>query len=116
MSPTPPGSNDISSIVAALRDSGRAERPDGFPRDRRAASQPGLYSWWADREGLSLLSDALKVPLESLIYAGQAGATKWPSGKQGTGTLYSRIRGQHIMGGLRGSTFRITLAAVLYKP
>jgi GIY-YIG catalytic domain-containing protein len=47
------------------------------------------------------------------IYAGQAGATKWPSGKAGGATLRRRISSQHLGGNVRGSTFRLTLAAVL---
>jgi hypothetical protein len=47
------------------------------------------------------------------IYAGQAGATKWPSGTVGRATLRSRISSQHLGGNVRGSTFRLTLASVL---
>jgi hypothetical protein len=47
------------------------------------------------------------------IYAGLTGATKWPSGTTGKSTLRARVGGNHIRGRVRGSTFRLTLAAVL---
>jgi hypothetical protein len=50
------------------------------------------------------------------VYAGQAGATAWPSGTRRVATLRSRIGGNHIRGSVRGSTFRLTLAAVLRAP
>jgi hypothetical protein len=49
------------------------------------------------------------------VYAGQAGATKWPSGKTSRATLRSRINQQHLNGRVRGSTFRLTLAAILQR-
>ena len=75
----------------------------------------GLYSWWTDAAGAHDLSDGLGhlVP-EGLIYAGQTGATKWPSGKVPNSTLAGRIRGNHLRGRVRGSTFRLTLAAALF--
>ena len=48
-----------------------------------------------------------------LIYAGQAGATRWPSGKRSASTLWSRITGMHLAGAAEFSTFRRTLAAIL---
>ena len=50
------------------------------------------------------------------IYAGQTGATKWPSGTVGAMTLAKRIGGNHLNGRIRGSTFRLTLAAILAEP
>ena len=75
---------------------------------------PGLYAWFADAPGAADLSASIDVPIPvGLIYAGQTGATKWPSGRTGTGTLRTRISGQHVRGHIRGSTFRLTLGAVL---
>jgi hypothetical protein len=48
-----------------------------------------------------------------LIYAGQTGATFWPSGKGSQATLGGRIGGNHLNGSVAGSTFRLTLAGVL---
>jgi hypothetical protein len=51
-----------------------------------------------------------------LVYAGQAGATRWPSGQPSTNTLWSRLTRMHARGRAEFSTFRRTLAAVLRKP
>jgi hypothetical protein len=48
-----------------------------------------------------------------LIYAGLAGATRWPSGKRSTNTLWSRIAGMHLGGNHEFSTFRRTLGSIL---
>lgn len=49
----------------------------------------------------------------TLAYAGQAGATKWPSGARSDATLLSRITSQHLGGWISSSTLRQTLAALL---
>jgi hypothetical protein len=78
---------------------------------------PGLYSWWVDAEGASALAVVLGAELgPGRIYAGQTGATKWPSGKQGAMTLRQRLRGNHLRGSVYGSTFRRTLASCLREP
>jgi hypothetical protein len=75
---------------------------------------PGLYAWWVDEPGAADLSGGLPGQVKpGRIYAGQAGATKWPSGRAGGATLRSRISSQHLGGNVRGSTFRLTLASVL---
>lgn len=75
---------------------------------------PGLYSWWADDTGAADLSRGLQLPIPpGLIYVGLAGATRWPSGKRSTNTLWSRIVGMHLGGNHEFSTFRRTLGAIL---
>lgn len=54
--------------------------------------------------------------LPGRIYAGQAGATAWPSGTRRVSTLGSRIGTNHLKGSVRGSTFRLTLGALLRGP
>ncbi|MDP9442282.1 MAG: hypothetical protein M3P34_08930 [Actinomycetota bacterium] len=106
--------SEVDVLVAALSNSTRAQAPAGFPVDARAAANPGLYSWWGDEEGRRVLAAALDVDeLPPLLYAGQAGATKWPSGKRSNATLRSRIGQQHIRGNARSSTFRLTLSTIL---
>jgi hypothetical protein len=88
-----------------------------WPGGLRHLDQAGLYSWWVDAAGAQELSAGLAYPIaEGRIYAGQAGATKWPSGKRGTRTLAGRIGANHLNGRIRGSTFRLTLAASLLEP
>ena len=77
---------------------------------------PGLYAWWTDDEGAAALSHGLGVPVApGRVYAGQAGATRWPSGRPVTATLGSRIANNHLRGRVRSSTFRRTLAAALLE-
>ncbi|WP_433130173.1 DUF6884 domain-containing protein [Micromonospora sp. CA-240977] len=75
---------------------------------------PGLYSWWVDEAGTADLARGLQIPIaHGLIYAGLAGATRWPSGKRSTNTLWSRIAGMHLGGNHGFSTFRRTLGSIL---
>lgn len=77
----------------------------------------GLYSWWVDETGAADLSSGLEIGIEpGLIYAGQAGATKWPSGTQSANTLRKRVGQMHLRGRATGSTFRLTLASILGRP
>ena len=88
-----------------------------WPGQLTNVAQPGLYSWWVDRDGARELSTGLGHRVSAgLIYAGQTGATKWPSGKQGKATLATRIGSNHLRGRIQGSTFRLTLAACLAAP
>jgi len=106
----------VDQMVAILCDERNAEPAATFPRDSAGIKQPGLYAWWVDEEGREILSTALDAPsFPTLIYVGLAGATHWPSGKASTTTLWSRVRGLHLRGNIRGSTFRQTLAAVLVQ-
>ena len=91
-------------------------RADDWPAGLHDLDLPGLYSWWVDRDGAADLSAGLGVRVQAgRIYAGQAGTTKWPSGKIGKATLGSRIGAQHLRGNVRGSTFRRTLAVALMR-
>jgi hypothetical protein len=89
------------------------------PQELRAGGHhdlmvPGLYSWWVDDQGAADLSRGLGLPVpDGLIYAGQAGATRWPSGQRTQGTLWGRITGMYLGGAAEFSTFRWTLAAIL---
>jgi len=106
----------VDHLVAVLRDAHNAESAATFPRDVGLVKQPGLYAWWVDADGLATIAASLGTPVGPLIYAGLAGATHWPSGKPSKTTLWSRVRGMHLRGNIRSSTFRQTLAAVLVAP
>jgi hypothetical protein len=118
---TPPDSRlsppaaDADELVRALTDRGHALSPAALiSRGSGTFLTPGLYSWWVDGEGSADLSAGLNAAVpEGLIYAGQAGATRWPSGKRSGNTLWSRIVGMHLGGSAEFSTFRRSLAAVL---
>lgn len=106
---------DTATFVAGLLDHSRAMTPNEFLGcDPKGWKSPGLYSWWVDADGAVDLAVGLDQPVTpGLIYAGLAGATRWPSGKRSTNTLWSRIAGMHLGGKHEFSTFRRTLGSIL---
>src|SRR5690349_17872342 len=104
-------------MVESLTKADSATQPRHFPMDHHLADKPGLYSWWGDEEARALLGHAVGTgQLPPLLYVGQAGATRWPSGRRSTATLESRVRRQHIRGNARSSTFRLTISSLLMTP
>jgi hypothetical protein len=76
-------------------------------------NEAGLYVWHVDVAGAKQLSAGLTHPvLPGRIYVGQAGATS-PGRTSSSATLKSRIGGNHLNGTIGGSTFRLSLAAIL---
>ncbi len=106
----------IEEMIAALANSDQAQSLTGFPSDSQVAARPGLYSWWGDPTARAAIEEQLGIAIPPLVYAGQAGATRWPSGTRSEATLGSRIRGNHINGNASSSTFRLTLSALLLRP
>lgn len=106
---------DDESFVERLLDVTLALAPNDFlAAGRQATDAPGLYSWWADEDGAADISEGLGLRVEpGLIYAGLAGATRWPSGKRSANTLWLRITTMHLAGNHEFSTFRRTLGAIL---
>jgi hypothetical protein len=104
----------LRAAMRALDDAPNRISARDWPDGLESLDRAGLYSWWVDEQGASDLSEGLgQVVLPGRIYAGQTGATKWPSGKAGKATLASRIGANHLRGNIRGSTFRLTLASCL---
>ena len=106
---------EAARFAHLLLDASQAVSPSAFlAADRRELQRPGLYSWWVDESGADDLTQGLGLPVErGLIYAGLAGATRWPSGKRSSNTLWSRIAGMHLGGNHEFSTFRRTVGAIL---
>ncbi len=116
--PSPPGrapGTDAGDLVRLLSDPSQALSPQELAgHGSRGLLAAGMYSWRVDELGAADLSRGLGQPVASgLIYAGQAGATRWPSGKRSGNTLWGRITGMHLGGAAEFSTFRRTLAAIL---
>jgi hypothetical protein len=105
----------VDRLVAALCDLSAALTPAELrARRRRDYLCPGLYTWWADDAGAADLTRGLAhYVYPGLIYAGQVGATRWPSGKPSTSTLWGVLVGMHLGGQAHLSRFRLSLAAVL---
>ncbi len=108
--------NSVQDIVRTLTDANNTQPPRGFPVDPIAAGHAGIYAWSADDVARNDLGAPLGLVLPPMIYVGQAGATKWPSGTSSRATLKSRIGQQHIRGNARSSTFRLTISALLLEP
>jgi hypothetical protein len=92
-----------------------SEWPAGVER----LDRPGLYAWWVDEVGAAELTRGLAPGRDLNVSAGridlgQAGATKWPSGRANDDTLGRRIGEVHLRGRVRMSTFRWTLASILF--
>lgn len=113
--PPPEAAPDVQKLAGVLSEASRALSPEELiSQGREKLLAPGMYSWWVDIQGAADLSRGLKQQIPpGLIYAGQAGATRWPSGKRSTNTLWGRIAGMHLVGAAEFSTFRRTLAAIL---
>lgn len=107
---------DAAAIASYLADPVHTVRAGDYPWNDPQVSRRGLYSWWVDGEGATVLAESLGEPLPPLIYAGQAGATSTRSRKPSTATLRSRVHGNHLNGSAHGSTFRKTLSSVLLAP
>jgi hypothetical protein len=108
---------EVSLALHMLQDTPWRVAAIDWPADLQHLDQPGLYSWWVDTPGARTLTQGLGHTIKpGRIYARQTGATKCPSGKAGAMTLGKRIGGNHLNGRIRGSTFRLTLAAILAGP
>ena len=106
---------DAWTALADLDESPALVPARDWPAGLTCLDLPGLYAWWADEAGAADLSRGLGVTIApERIYAGQAGATYWPSGKVSDNTLGKRIGQMHLGGKVRMSAFRQTLAAVLF--
>ena len=111
----PPVDQDESAFCKTLLNHEAALSPQSFrAKGEVLMDRPGLYSWWVDAAGAADLSLGLGMPIQGgLIYAGHAGATRWPSGKRSRNTLWLRITTMHFGGNHEFSTFRYTLGAIL---
>ena len=81
---------------------------------RAMLRSPGLYSWFIDASGAEALTRGLWHDVQpGLVYVGQTGATRWPSGAASGSTLDKRLRSQHLQGRRSASTLRRTFGGVL---
>src|SRR5687768_16739271 len=79
---------------------------------RGLPAQPGIYAWWT-RSGSIPRVPRCPHPQDDLLdlfYIGIA-----PKDERSSATLRSRVGGNHIEGNVGSSTFRLTLASVLFQ-
>ena len=109
------GLSEIKFLVAALEEESSAISPHDFlEAGGDGRKLPGLYSWWVNEEGALDLTNGLGHRVAAgMIYAGLAGATRWPSGRRSSNTLWLRIAKMHLGANHQLSTFRFTIGAIL---
>src|SRR5262245_41944221 len=96
---------DVDADLQSLHREPRVVAAREWPPADADLDVPGLYAWWVDEDGAVQLTAGLGVAFDAgQIYAGQTGATKWPSGKVGASTLRTRIGRNHLAGTVRAST------------
>ena len=96
---------ELSELIEALGDRGRAMSPSEFEANASNARHPGIYAWWADDEARRLIEDTLGADAaERPIYIGQASQSQ---------TLATRVLRKHLKGSTRNSTLRWSLTAML---
>ncbi len=108
-------SGDPAQVIATLADATKSYSPRELAAlERLELDGSGLYSWFVDDDGAEALTKGLGHLVEpGLVYIGQTGATRWPSGLPSDATLLSRIKSQHLRGRRSGSTLRRTFGSVL---
>lgn len=86
-----------------------------WPAGGAELARPGLFAFWASDAGAADLASGLDLPfVAGRVYVGQAGATRWPSGRASADMLGERVGRTHLGGKVRGSDLRLTLAAILF--
>ncbi len=108
---------DVPDILAMrdwLRDPANAEACATFPVDADRVASPGVYAWHGDHEAERLVGGELRCAVHPL-YVDQAGSSSRGSGRASGATLKSAIARTHLRGSTQASSFRRSLAAVLWN-
>jgi hypothetical protein len=106
--------DDNEELAALLGNPANAEPCATFPHDRMGTVEPGIYAWHGDDEADRILGAVLGEPLHPL-FVDAAGATSFQTGRASAATLESAIGRTHLHGSTQASTFRRSLAAVLWN-
>ena len=104
---------DVWAMIERLADPAKAEPCRGFPADPGRAAAPGVYAFHADDYACELLGDAL-AGRPSTLYADQAGSSPRRNYVATGATLASAIARTHLRGSTMASSFRRSLAALLW--
>lgn len=95
---------ELRRRIHTIADAHRAPNDGGLP------AKHGIYAWWMAPGAIAGVTGPAH-PSEDLelLYVGIA-----PKDARSKATLRSRIRGQHLGGNIGSSTFRQSLAALLW--
>ena len=104
---------EINAMVVWLLEPRNAEPCATFPIDADRASRPGVYAWHGDGTASELVRRSLGASAHPL-FVGQAGAVSARASRVSGATLKSGIVRHHLHGTIRASTFRRSLAALLW--
>ncbi len=96
----------VAELTAIPKSLDEATGANGLPRE------PGLYAWWTVPGSIPDVprSPHPTVPDLDLFYVGIS-----PSNAKSSQNLRKRVAGNHIKGNTGGSTFRLTLASLLFE-
>src|SRR4051812_42304752 len=101
---------DVNELVARLGTSFvTPEAARKKPTDGGVPNEPGLYAWFCDDDVLPGVP-TVQASDRRCIYVGIA-----PSRAGSRQMLRGRICGNHLRGNISGSTFRLSLASLLWQ-
>ena len=105
---------DVWAMVEWLADPAHAEPCRDFPVDSGRAAAPGVYAFHGDDFACARFGDALSGRPRAL-YADQAGSSPRRNYVATGATLGSAIARTHLRGSTQASSFRRSLAALLWE-
>jgi hypothetical protein len=106
--------SDTETLAAWLGDPANAEPCATFPTDAGAAAGPGTYAFHGDAEASEVVGLVLGSPVQPL-FVDQAGGSSLRTHRASGATLKSAIGRTHLRGTTQASSFRRSLAAVLWN-
>jgi hypothetical protein len=104
---------DVWAMVERLRDPAYAEPGSGFPADGPGAAEPGVYAFHADGVARKRFAGTLGDRARPL-YVDQAGSSCRRTHVASGATLGSAIARTHLRGSTASSSFRRSVAALLW--
>jgi hypothetical protein len=105
---------DAAELAAWLGDPANAEPCATFPLDRAGVAGPGVYAWHGDAVASEIVGLVLGSHVHPL-FVDQAGGRSVRTNRASSATLESAIGRTHLRGSTQASSFRRSLAAVLWN-
>jgi hypothetical protein len=105
---------EFARVARLLADPANAEPCATYPIDPDGARRPGIHAWHGDAEADRVLGAVLGASLHPL-FVDHAGGMSFRTRRASAATLQSAIGRTHLRGGTQGSSFRRSLAALLWN-